>query len=107
MKLKLTLTEAQDVIRRFYSLPSDAVVTITHPRNGPFAPLRKLIEDIDAMAYLSHQKIAAISRYRETVSCGLCEAKMTVENWPTVKAYILKNLHTPTKYQTSPTFQIS
>lgn len=83
MKLELTYNEAATLIRRHFNLNSDVDITITDVPNvikvDPAIPA--LIIDINKMAWWSHEKIRAIKRFRETVPCGLGEAKWAMEQW--------------------------
>lgn len=95
MKLKLTLAEAKILVLRALNLPSDTEIVFTKiPNKMP--EVRRLISDIEDLEYRSSGKIAAIKRFRETVPAGLAdEAKWAVENWDTVKAFMLKKKRLP------------
>lgn len=94
MKLKLTLAEAKILVLRALNLPSDTELVFTKvPSKMP--EVKRLIEDIEDLEYRTSGKIAAIKRFRETVPCGLAEAKWAVENWNTVKTFMLNKKRLP------------
>jgi ribosomal protein L7/L12 len=57
--------------------------------------IRRLIKDIENLKYDGSERIQAIKKFREIVPSGLAEAKWSVENWNTVKAFVLKNKRFP------------
>jgi hypothetical protein len=97
MKLELTYIEAANLIRRNLNLNPEVTVVIIGvpivPTDDPVIP--SLISDIDRMCWWGNEKIRAIKRFRETVSCGLAEAKWAVENWEEVAAWMKKNSRLP------------
>jgi len=94
MKLKLTLAEAKILILRTLNLPSDTELVFTRVPNV-LPEIRRLIKDIEALEYRSSEKITAIKRFREMVPGGLVEAKWAVENWDTIKDFMLKKKRLP------------
>lgn len=108
MKLKLTLAQASAVLRQHFNLPADAEIVIQRPPSvGPLA-IRTLIKDIENMAYEGHQKIEAIKLFRSAaVGSGLADAKYSIENWPTVKAWLMKKRRFPTSYFSNGVFSLS
>ncbi len=94
MKLKLTVAEAKILVLRALNLPSDTEIVFTKiPSKMP--EVRRLIEEIERLDYKSSGKILAIKKFREIVPTGLAESKWAVENWDTVKAFMLKNKRLP------------
>jgi len=97
MKLNLTYNEASNLIRRHFNLAYDVEVVITDvPNVVKVDPaVAALIKDISGMAWWSNGKIQAIKRFRETVACGLAEAKWAVESWNSVSDWMKKNGRLP------------
>jgi ribosomal protein L7/L12 len=97
MKLELTYNETSNLIRRHFNLNSDVEIVITDVPNvvkvDPAVPA--LIKDINGMAWWGNEKIRAIKRFRETVACGLAEAKWAVESWDSVYDWMKKNGRLP------------
>lgn len=94
MKLKLTFDEAKIIVLRSLNLSSDTEIVFTKPPSK-MPEVRRLIRDIEKFEYRSCGKIAAIRRFRETVPVIFSEAKWSVENWDTVKAFMLNNKRLP------------
>ncbi len=100
MKLNVTKSEALALIRKALMLPSDTIVTISRDINPNAKPsardhVKRLIEDIDKLRYNGDQKIEAIKRFRETINCSLFEANASIEDWPKLREWILKNRRRP------------
>lgn len=97
MKLKLTLDEARILVTRALNLPSDTEIVFARRPNRNMPEIRSLIQSIDGMDYRASGKIPAIKRFREVVAtAGLAEAKWTVENWETVRTFMLTKKRFPT-----------
>ena len=101
MKIKLTTTEAHTIIRTYLNLAAEVEVTITKARTKVdkidrlIPNLANMIRDIDRLDINGGDKIPAIKRFRETIDCGLAEAKWVIENWSKVKSFIIKNNRRP------------
>lgn len=92
MKLEITYNEAISLIRRNLNLIPEVVVVITdvpivNPVNPVHPVIEVLISDINKMCGCG-DKVRAIKRFRETVSCGLGQAQWAVENWAEVEDWM-------------------
>jgi hypothetical protein len=95
MKLTITNQEALTLIKKSLGLPLDTEIVIEDALPEPF---KTLIEGIDSLDYEGSQKIAAIKFFRTHCPSSIAEAKRAVENWITVKSWIIKHKQLPTKF---------
>jgi ribosomal protein L7/L12 len=80
MKLTLTLTEAQGIIRKSLGLGLCVPVEITDIKTTLSDHARQVIADVESLINRG-SKIEAIKAYRAGTGVGLWEAKTVIEGW--------------------------
>ena len=96
MKLKITVEEAIDFVKRSLNLPPDVEVVITRPNSSiKRKEIEEFVAEIESLNRSVEGKIRAIKRFRERVPSSLTESKYSVENWSKVKKIMLAKRRWP------------
>jgi ribosomal protein L7/L12 len=111
MKLLVSYSEAQSMVRRQMGLNSDVEVVIGRRQDDKHVVVadlspeyKRLVEFVDANQ--AFNKIGAIKEYRAVTGFGLKEAKDSVENWSIVRPFIMRHGRAPqVSYANGMTFE--
>jgi hypothetical protein len=106
MKLILTVTEITTLARKSLGLPLDTEITIKPDPIQLSEPIQQLIDTIDALHWASIDKIQCIKTFRSVhqlisgskTIISITAAKLSIENWPFTKNWIIEHGKLPTKF---------
>ena len=101
MKIRMSLFELTELVRKTYNLPDFAELEVIHCNNPDAHKLETVFKeegliDISTGDIHRHLKIAAIKKLREIAASpagtySLSAAKNAIENWKQFFAYVSKN----------------